>query len=135
MVKLLFLRLQHRGHKEKDIRPLFIEAVSALENYKNPMVDKKRKAIVDDSNDNRLFFHIPFHPRDISRGQIRNLYEKICEKESKLGNFQDMPNEETGNHMNIKQLTVAYSRQKNLRDYLCPSALAETTDINVCRYV
>ena len=135
MVKLLFLRLQHRGHKSADIRPLFIEAVRDLENYNDPMVDKKKKAIVKDSNDNRLFFHIPFHPRDISRAQIRNLYERICEKESKLGNLQDMLNEETGNHMKIKQLTVAYSRPKNLRDYLCPSALFETTDINVSRYV
>ena len=86
--------------------------------------------------DNCLYFHIPYHPHDISRQKIRNIYENICECEpQELGNFKSLPNEETGNIMTIDRLTVAYHKPKNLRDLLCPSALSESNSCKVSLFV
>ena len=82
-----------------------------------------------------LFFHIPFHTKDISRQKIRDIYEKTCEGEPQGCNFKQMPNEDCGNCMKISQLTIAYSRPKNIRDYLCPSKLIETDNVFVSKYV
>ena len=46
-----------------------------------------------------------------------------------------MSNDLTGQTMNINRLAVAYSRPKNLRDYLSPSKLAETADVYVAKYI
>ena len=86
--------------------------------------------------DNCLYFRIPYHPHDISRQNIRNIYENICECEpQELGNFKSLPNEETGNIMTIDRLTVAYHKPKNLRDLLCPSALSESNSCKVSLFV
>ena len=46
-----------------------------------------------------------------------------------------MPNEDSGNCMKISQLTIAYSRPKNIRNYLCPIKLIETDNVFVSKYV
>ena len=37
------------------------------------------------NDDDQLFFHIPYHPRDISRQCIQNTYEKTCKKKDENG--------------------------------------------------
>ena len=99
------------------------------------MVDDHSSTTTDTSpNDVNLFFHIPFHSRDISRRKIRDIYELTCEKENDL-NFKCMLNDFSGKYMKINRLTVAYSRPKNLRDLLCPSKLVETDDVFVAKYI
>ena len=39
------------------------------------------------NRNNRLFFHIPFHPKDVSRQQIRNIYEGTCESDKEIDSF------------------------------------------------
>ena len=90
MTHLLFTRLQARGHLPENIRPIFLEATTWLEDRYNPMVDDHSLTTTDTSpNDVNLFFHIPFHSRDISRRKIRDIYELTCEKENDL-NFKCM---------------------------------------------
>ena len=114
-----------------------MEATEKIENCYDPMVDTELNT--DRSkpacSDEVLFFHIPFHTRDLCRQKIRDIYEKTCEGEPQGLNFKHMPNDETGGTMKITQLTIAYSRQKNLRDLLCPSKLMETTTVFVSKYV
>ena len=50
---------------------------------------------------------------------------------NKYDGFEHFYNPNTGSHMEIKKLTIAYSRPKNLRDTLCPSKLLEFPSINV----
>jgi len=96
-----------------------------IESRYDPMVVSKKDTERSDPpcSDKVLFFHIPFHSTNISRQKIRDIYEKTCEGEPQGYNFNYMHNNISGKIIKISQLTIAYSRPKNLRDYLCPGKL------------
>ena len=94
-------------------------------------LDSKTKSKKHQSADDRLFFHIPFHPKDISRQRIRNMYEQTCETPDKNGESMKHFTTERGSRFGIRTMTIAYHRPKNLRDLLSPSKLNETTSMNV----
>ena len=137
MISLLYNRLLARGHISEDIYPIFMEATQKIEDRYDPMVDSQKNTDKSDPScsDEVLFFHIPYHTRDISRQKIRDIYEKTCEGEPQGFNFKHIPNEDTDEIMKISQLTIAYSRPKNLRDLLCPSKMIETEKVFVSKYV
>ena len=128
MVSLLRKRLIKRGHKPADIDPVFRECGCHLQrrlsNCKLDTLAKPKKS--------RLFFHIPFHPRDISRSKIHELYQEHCNKPDEHGNSFSMGLKNgKGLTVQIDQLTVAYSRPKNLRDVLNPTKLLPPPDTSV----
>ena len=132
MTTLLFQRLINRGHLHNNLVELFTSAIESIEsNANDPFVNPPPTT----SSENRLFLHTPYHPRDISRKQFRNIYESTCESSDSNCNFKFLLNSKTQDHMTIDKLTVAYSRPKNLRDLLVPSTLQETDDINVSKFV
>ena len=113
-----------------------MEALEKIATRYDPMVDSVKSIKSNTScSDEVLFFHIPFQTRDISRQKIRDIYEKSCEGEPQDYNFKHMPNDDSGNTINISKLNIAYSRPKHLRDYLCPSKLIETDNVFVSKYV
>ena len=135
MTHLLFTRLIARGHQSINLHPIFLEATTWLEDHYDPMVDNIISTTTDTlSDDVNLFFHIPFHTRDILRQKIRDIYKHTGENDNGI-NFKCMLNDYSGKSMKINRLTVAYSRPKNLRDLLCPSKLAETDDVHVAKYI
>ena len=75
-----------------------------------------------------LFFHIPFHPKDVSRQQIQKLYNECCVEGDDGFNCLTT---KSGSEMKIQTLTVAYSRPKNLRDCLVQSRLIKTSRVNI----
>ena len=129
MVKLLHTTLLGRGYLESIIDPIFFEAATKLE-HKNTTPPKKNEPIpIRDGT--RIFFHIQYHKRDVSRQVIRDSYETICESLDENGHsFKHQPTL-LGNNFKISKTTIAYSRPKNLRDKLQPSKLFETTSCNV----
>ena len=137
MVRHIFKRLLNRGHKVEDLRDFFLNTVHKIEDRNNHTVNTTRKRPNNDSSlGNSIYFHILFHPRDISRKKIRDIYERVCESQPiHLGNFKHMYNDESERVMKIDKLTVAYHRPKNIRDLLCPSALTESDSCQVARYV
>ena len=52
-----------------------------------------------------LFFHVLYHPRDISRLSIRHLHEKHCEKVFK-------------EEVHVDEFTSCYYRETNLKEIL-----------------
>ena len=70
MICLLFHRLLARGHVLEDLKVLFSEAIDKIEAINDPMSSYLRHLDNTSSESNpesRIFFHIPYHPRDISR--------------------------------------------------------------------
>ena len=64
----------------------------------------------------RLFFHTEFHPKDLSRKQIREIYNSTC---------SDILNKE----LQIEQFTTAYHRPKNLGDAVTSSKLFQPEEL------
>lgn len=98
---------------------------------KNP--SKKPKDNTNNpSMDKEIFYKTRYHPRDISRLEIRNAYKETCDKQS-----QSAPHglkqiiTRNGNKMQIEKLTIAYTRDNNIRDMLIPSKLHQPKGIDV----
>ena len=83
--------------------------------------------------DNQIFFHLQYHPKGTTRRTIQQTYNTQCTTTNPDNNngFDHLPNEETGDILAIKKLTIAYHRPKNLQDILCPSTLQEYDNITV----
>ena len=130
-VNLLYHRLIARGYTQSQLVPIFNSAESKL---KQPLVSKFKNNIqhVKKSDTDKLFFHLEFHPRDISRQEIHRIYTKTCEQGYQP--LSHLYNDEHDAWMNLPHVTVAYSRCKNLRDKLFPSTLFETDTIKVSNY-
>ena len=73
---------------------------------------------------NEVFIKWRFHPHDISRKQLQSSYRHTCEYRtfSAPQGFRQLHTDH-GTTMNITKLTVAYTRDQNLRDLLIPSRL------------
>ena len=146
-VKKLFERLLARGYKRDVLIAAFDEVISKLE-PKSTTTDSKHPPSSSpsdnhitnnttnrNSNDSRLFFHLPFHPRGVSRRFIQQSYKNICEQPDELGeSFRELSTEQ-GARISITKLTVAHSRPKNLRDVLSPSTLQEFEDCAVQQFI
>ena len=132
MAKLLFHRLIARGYNPEELKRLFLEAAYRLDHMpKNP--SKKPKDNTNNpSMDKEIFYKTRYHPRDISRLEIRNAYKETCDKQS-----QSAPHglkqiiTRNGNKMQIEKLTIAYTRDNNIRDMLIPSKLHQPKGIDV----
>ncbi|EJK65702.1 hypothetical protein THAOC_13415 [Thalassiosira oceanica] len=106
---LLLRRLVARGWDRTYIKSLIQSADSRLRSAEaQPSTTPNDRRPL--TNKERLFLHYEYHPGGMPRGEIRQIYQSTCGDllESRLG---------------IKQMTVAYSRPKNVRDVLVRAKL------------
>ena len=118
-----------RGHRPTSIDPILRECCVSLKK-KYPLGNsteflQRHPSVHSNKNSmKRLFFHLPFHPREVSRAKIQEYYNRSCNLPDEYGDsFKDGCPNNQGHSMKIEQLTVAYSRPKNLRDLLSPTTL------------
>ena len=109
LVALLFRRLLDRGWQEDDIRPLILDAckhADARAQDPKPHVKKPTK------REKNLFIHLKYHPDDVPRGRIRQLYDQHLGQvlKSELG---------------IERPVIAYSRPPNLGDRITQAKFHE----------
>jgi hypothetical protein len=136
IVKQLFQRLLARGHSYESIHPIFLEATSKIDSHQNAILNSTTRGSIHttprlanirkkqkDKDRSDVFFHLPYHPRDVSRKQIQEIYKNTCENDDNLGESYKRMTTQSGSTMRISKLTIAYSRAKNLRDLLCSSTL------------
>ena len=125
---LLYERLLARGHSAKNLKPVFTCASERIE-----LKSKSNWNLLDKNTEdkNRIFLHWPYHPKDVSRQQIRDSYESTCESPNYDGESFKRMNNANGEVFMISRPTVAYSRPTNLRDMLSPTKLIETDRANV----
>ena len=133
MTKLLFRRLKARGHPTETLTSTFQNAVAKIAAIdSDPFI--KKPPNVKQSPQEQLFLHLPYHPRDISRKSLRDIYEATCEEPSCFGTFKSLTNEQTGGNMSIDKLTICYHRPKNLRDILSPTTLKDCHNSKVSSF-
>ena len=108
MIRLHFQRMRARGWRPELLMELFLWAADRLERPAGTIA-----GVLDEEEvkrRDRLFIHMEYHPRGITRSQIRTAFDRICD------NFRDTAAE-------VKQITIAFSRPKNLRDELVSARL------------
>ena len=108
---LLYVRTLHRGWDRELIRKLILEATSRVENphFGPPLPAEDLK--------NTAFLHFQFHKDGISRLQIRAAYEEHLNSVLKK-------------EINITRAIVAFSRPKNIGDFVTKAKLHQATGLN-----
>ena len=109
-VVLLYTRLLDRGWDKEFIRRLIIKACTTVETGTPTNNPTNTPTESTNDNANRLFIHLQFHPDDIPRQKIQQLYQEHC------GDLFDAT-------MGIKKPTIAYSRAPNIADYVTQAKL------------
>jgi hypothetical protein len=112
--------LLNRGHKSEILSPLFCAAATTInqraQKMEQPLNPKNR-------NIKQLFLHWEYHPRDITRSEIRSVYNTTL-----APLLSDPP-------LGITQLTIAYTNPPNLRRCVTKTQLQEPEGERVSKYV
>ena len=117
MALLLFQRHVARGWNQSVMRDFILQADAKLQSA-TPSRSSQAPSL---SNKERLFIHLEFHPNDISRNAVREIYDRHCKEvfEKTLG---------------IQQVTVAYSRAPNIKDTLTRAKLHQAPGKPASKY-
>jgi hypothetical protein len=112
--------LLNRGYKPTTLTPIFRAAAEKIHQraLKEPTVPSAKA-----TNQNQLYLHWEFHPRDITRYEIRSLFNTT------LAPLISNP------PLAIKRLTIAYTNPPNLRRCLTKTQLQEPKGEQVSLYV
>jgi len=89
-------------------------------NLEKPPTPVTEPAIEEEER--RLFFHMQYHPKDIPRREIRDIYDDLCKTtlEAELG---------------ITQFTIAYSRPTTIGSVIAKSDLYQVEGKEVSKYI
>ena len=100
-----------RGWNHATIKEYILSADSRLQSG-TPSKSSETKSL---TTKERLFLHLEYHPNDIPRAAIRDIYDRHCQQlfEESLG---------------IQQFTIAYSRPPNIHDTLTKAKLHQAKD-------
>ena len=114
--KLLFQRFLNRGWQREEILPIFLEAAEKNETRgkSQPQPQQQQSKSKRASNEGTLFLHWQYHPHDITRHQIRHLFEEHCGKVVK--------------GLGLERTIVCYSRLRNIGEYLTQAKLHEPAE-------
>jgi hypothetical protein len=117
LVSLLYRRLIDRGWEREAIRSLILEACRTIQRKAQPpaaLPAQPSSNSLDDENKNRLFIHLKYHPDDIPRQRVQQLYQEHC-------------GEVLLRELGIRKPTIAYSRPKNLSDLITKAKLHQAS--------
>jgi len=103
-------RLLQRGHFLEDLIPILRSAAATIDNAANNIQEQS----IDSKSDETLYIHWQFHPKDINKSKIRQIYNTTLK-----------------GHDNFQHMRVAMARPKNLRDILCHTNLSMIPHHNV----
>ena len=121
ITKLLFQRLCDRGHNPHQLYPLFVNAAKSID---SKQIQNSIVHTPSSSTHNNIFLKWRYHPDGVTRKDIQKIYKSTCENTSDNAphGFRHLPTT-NGATLHISKLTIAYTRDRNLRDILIPSRL------------
>ena len=133
ITKAFFDRLINRGHNPTKLRHIFHQTAQHIDTKQiNNILPIQTTTPTDTDN---IYLKWRFHPTDITRKTIQTIYKSTCEQptpQSENG-FRNLPTK-TGARMQISKLTIAFTRDKNIRDLLIPSRLRHFPKYKVSTY-
>ena len=113
-VRLLYRRLLNRGWERELLWQIFTEVSTRIKAWwRSPTISPTTQP-TDAEDEERLFIHLEYHPDNIKRNRSQELYTLHCGELFKQ-------------KLDIKQPTIAYSRLKNIGDYITSAKLHQAT--------
>ena len=117
-----YTRLRERGWERKTLEPIFIEAHNKFESQSETIKSTQK----NESFKKLMILHMEYHPNEIPRKKIRELWNKNC------GELLSKTVAEGG--LGIEKTIIAYSRPKNLKDVLQSAKLHQHPGKEVSTY-
>ena len=109
--KVIFKRIQARGYKSNQIKPLFLKAIARAKSYYGPSDTK--------NNDHTaVIFHLPFHPNDPPSHKIQQAWRNSVASPRYHMPLPDMRNPKSKEKCNIQRMIIAYRRPMNIGNLL-----------------
>jgi len=135
-LSLFYKRLLNRGYLTPKLIPLFEQGINNAISYLSlsPQQRELRAKTKVGKPDERIFFHIPYHPQNPSSGTIQHLWRDLLHsppgKEclNQLRNWQ-------GHRVPIKRLIVAYHRNPNLANLNSYRKLSSRTGLKTSAFI
>ena len=116
MTQLLFKRHVARGRRPEILKPIFKLAITKicqnLPTNNSPTTTKHKQQ----------FLHLTYHPNDISRHKIKEIYKQECD---------EILHRELG----ITKLTIAYKRPNNIQSIIAKAQLFQAEGKEVSKYL
>ena len=109
-------RLEARGHARKDLLPIFKEAFEKISKSQDSASTRSSSDAAPPLS--TLFFHGEYHPRGVSRQNIRKAYSDILE-----------------GHCGFDRFVVACSKPQNLRGALMRAKLSEPDGLRASDFI
>ena len=122
-------RLLARGYSHSVLRPLFIRARHLALNPPavTPTIDE-----AEDSK-RRIFFHLEYHPDSPKSKELQSVWNNTVINHPQSAHLSLVENNE-GMIVEVEQMTVAYSRPRNLGNLLSPRNLHLSNGLPVSSY-
>ena len=124
-ISALYNRLLYRGYSPKQMQSLFADSIKRIND--NATHDNKLQ-VVQETKDNPIILHVPYHPLLASSQKIQCLFKKTLLDNSwedpQATPLPDFKNK--GKKLGISRLIVAYHRSKNIGNYLAPRKIEST---------
>ncbi len=108
--KIFFQRLLSRGYKADKIRSLFAKAITRGQNYTGP----EKKSMPH----SRVILHLQYHPNDPPSYKIQQAWKTLVAEPPTGTHLKDLRNPTNNIRSGIDRMIIAYSRPKNLGNYL-----------------
>jgi hypothetical protein len=116
-----YKHLLNRGYKPEVLTPIFHSAADKI--HRRAQKEEPSVTTTVTTNQNQLYLHWEFHPRDITRYEIRSVFNKT------LAPLLAKP------PLGIQRLTIAYTNPPNLRRCVAKTQLQEAKGEQVSLYV
>ena len=127
-LRQFFIRLRARGYSSNTLLPLFNRAHQlALNPTTKPLPS------IDDIFKRRIFFHLEYHPDSISARQLQECWSSTIMKPANAPHLSLVTNLHDY-EIEIEQMTVAYSRARNLGNLLTSRNLHLSSGLPVSSY-
>ena len=120
--QLLFKRHIIQGWDQAVLTKVFTSALSKLYSSLEAPTPTDETAPDEIDSHERLFLHMQFHPMDIPRHNVRQIYTDICEEV-----FRDK--------LDIKKFTIAYSRPATIGGVVAKTTLHQAEGREVSKFI
>jgi hypothetical protein len=135
-LSLFYKRLLNRGYLTPKLIPLFKKGITNAISYLSlsPQQQELQAKIKVGKPDERIFFHIPYHPQNPSSGIIQHLWQDLLH----LPPGKECPNQLRnweGHRVPIKRLIVAYHRNSNLANLNSYHKLSSQTGLKTSAFI
>ena len=122
MATKLFVRHVNRGWDRTTMKHWIISADKKIQQETLQQTQPTHVTTEEPlTNTEQVFLHFEYHKNDIPKNKVRAIYETTCKEllSSRLG---------------IKQLTIAYSRPKNIKDTITKAKLHQAPGREASKY-